>query len=107
MSEGKQFNYQCRCCFLEVILYEISKNVASFGCCSLVQMIMLFFCCCLKQVYNGQIGDLLDPTQRNLEVSIYGYLYGTVLSLNHYSLPLLFSLLHAYYGLVQIITDEG
>jgi len=43
MSEGKQFNYQCRCCFLEVILYEISKNVASFGCCSLVQMIMLFF----------------------------------------------------------------
>lgn len=38
MSEGKQFNYQCRCCFLEVILYVISKNVASFGCCSLVHI---------------------------------------------------------------------
>ncbi|XP_019460526.1 PREDICTED: kinesin-like protein KIN-12F isoform X4 [Lupinus angustifolius] len=36
MSEGKQFNYQCRCCFLEI--------------------------------YNEQIGDLLDPTQRNLEM---------------------------------------
>ncbi|PNX54682.1 kinesin-like protein KIN12B-like, partial [Trifolium pratense] len=35
MSEGKQFNYQCRCCFLEI--------------------------------YNEQVGDLLDPTQRNLE----------------------------------------
>jgi len=43
MSEGKQFNYQCRCCFIEVILNEISINVASFGCCSLVHMIMLFF----------------------------------------------------------------
>ncbi|AET00644.1 putative plus-end-directed kinesin ATPase [Medicago truncatula] len=38
MSEGKQFNYQCRCCFLEI--------------------------------YNGQIGDLLDPTQRNLEMKV-------------------------------------
>ncbi|CAK8538887.1 unnamed protein product [Lathyrus sativus] len=36
MSEGKQFNYQCRCCFLEI--------------------------------YNEEIGDLLDPTQRNLEM---------------------------------------
>ncbi|CAL0317445.1 unnamed protein product [Lupinus luteus] len=36
MSEGKQFNYQCRCCFLEI--------------------------------YNEQIGDLLDPAQRNLEM---------------------------------------
>ncbi|KAF1890333.1 hypothetical protein Lal_00013587 [Lupinus albus] len=36
MSGGKQFNYQCRCCFLEI--------------------------------YNEQIGDLLDPTQRNLEM---------------------------------------
>lgn len=35
MSEGKQFNYQCRCCFLEI--------------------------------YSEQVGDLLDPTQRNLE----------------------------------------
>ncbi|KAI4307920.1 hypothetical protein L6164_031045 [Bauhinia variegata] len=35
-SEGKQFNYQCRCSFLEI--------------------------------YNEQIGDLLDPTQRNLEM---------------------------------------
>ncbi|KAJ7963698.1 Kinesin-like protein [Quillaja saponaria] len=35
-SEGKQFNYQCRCSFLEI--------------------------------YNEQIGDLLDPTQRNLEI---------------------------------------
>ncbi|MED6205565.1 hypothetical protein PIB30_018737 [Stylosanthes scabra] len=34
MSEGKQFNYQCRCCFLEI--------------------------------YNEQIGDLLDPAQQNL-----------------------------------------
>ena len=24
-----------------------------------------------KQIYNEQIGDLLDPTQQNLEVSIY------------------------------------
>lgn len=23
MSEGKQFNYQCRCCFLEVILCNL------------------------------------------------------------------------------------
>ncbi|KAK7385998.1 hypothetical protein VNO78_32020 [Psophocarpus tetragonolobus] len=36
VSDGKQFNYQCRCSFLEI--------------------------------YNEQIGDLLDPTQRNLEV---------------------------------------
>ncbi|CAL0307367.1 unnamed protein product [Lupinus luteus] len=36
MSEEKQFNYQCRCCFLEI--------------------------------YNEQIVDLLDPTQRNLEM---------------------------------------
>ncbi|KAG5081718.1 hypothetical protein AAZX31_02G279200 [Glycine max] len=36
VSEGKQFNYQCRCSFLEI--------------------------------YNEQIGDLLDPTQRNLEM---------------------------------------
>ncbi|XP_028758466.1 LOW QUALITY PROTEIN: kinesin-like protein KIN-12C [Neltuma alba] len=36
MPEGKQFNYQCRCSFLEI--------------------------------YNEQIGDLLDPAQRNLEV---------------------------------------
>ncbi|KAJ7960867.1 Kinesin-like protein [Quillaja saponaria] len=35
-SEGKLFNYQCRCSFLEI--------------------------------YNEQIGDLLDPTQRNLEI---------------------------------------
>jgi hypothetical protein len=28
------------------------------------------FCCRLKQIYNEQVGDLLDPTQRNLEVSI-------------------------------------
>ncbi|XP_054796389.1 kinesin-like protein KIN-12F [Prosopis cineraria] len=35
-SEGKQFNYQCRCSFLEI--------------------------------YNEQIGDLLDPAQRNLEM---------------------------------------
>ncbi|KAL3508416.1 hypothetical protein ACH5RR_027817 [Cinchona calisaya] len=35
-SEGRQFNYQCRCSFLEV--------------------------------YNEQIGDLLDPTKRNLEI---------------------------------------
>ncbi|XP_014505122.1 kinesin-like protein KIN-12F isoform X1 [Vigna radiata var. radiata] len=35
-SDGKQFNYQCRCSFLEI--------------------------------YNEQIGDLLDPTQRNLEM---------------------------------------
>ncbi|XP_050367621.1 kinesin-like protein KIN-12F [Argentina anserina] len=35
-SEGKQFNYQFRCSFLEV--------------------------------YNEQIGDLLDPTMRNLEI---------------------------------------
>ncbi|WJX64872.1 hypothetical protein P8452_49602 [Trifolium repens] len=35
-AEGKQFNYQCRCCFLEI--------------------------------YNEQVGDLLDPTQRNLEM---------------------------------------
>ncbi|KAL2316687.1 hypothetical protein Fmac_030563 [Flemingia macrophylla] len=34
-SEGKLFNYQCRCSFLEI--------------------------------YNEQIGDLLDPTQRDLE----------------------------------------
>ncbi|RZB66979.1 kinesin-like protein KIN-12F isoform X1 [Glycine soja] len=36
VSDGKQFNYQCRCSFLEI--------------------------------YNQQIGDLLDPTQRNLEM---------------------------------------
>ncbi|KAE9614756.1 putative plus-end-directed kinesin ATPase [Lupinus albus] len=36
MSEEKQFNYQCRCSFLEI--------------------------------YNEQIGDLLDSTQRNLEM---------------------------------------
>ncbi|TKY57366.1 Kinesin protein KIN12B [Spatholobus suberectus] len=36
VSEGKQFNYQCRCSFIEI--------------------------------YNEQIGDLLDPTQRNLEM---------------------------------------
>ncbi|KAK4278368.1 hypothetical protein QN277_016223 [Acacia crassicarpa] len=36
VSEGKQFNYQCRCSFLEI--------------------------------YNEQIGDLLDPAQRNLEM---------------------------------------
>ncbi|XP_020224344.1 kinesin-like protein KIN-12F isoform X1 [Cajanus cajan] len=36
VSEGKLFNYQCRCSFLEI--------------------------------YNEQIGDLLDPTQRNLEI---------------------------------------
>ncbi|KAL5101230.1 hypothetical protein RYX36_005557 [Vicia faba] len=36
LSEGKQFNYQCRCCFLEI--------------------------------YNEEIGDLLDPAQRNLEM---------------------------------------
>ncbi|ESW14365.1 hypothetical protein PHAVU_008G274700 [Phaseolus vulgaris] len=35
-SDEKQFNYQCRCSFLEI--------------------------------YNEQIGDLLDPTQRNLEM---------------------------------------
>jgi hypothetical protein len=43
MSEGKQFNYQCRCCFLEVILYEISTNVAILGDCSLGHMIMVIF----------------------------------------------------------------
>ncbi|KAL9316712.1 hypothetical protein ACSQ67_017713 [Phaseolus vulgaris] len=37
-SDEKQFNYQCRCSFLEI--------------------------------YNEQIGDLLDPTQRNLEACI-------------------------------------
>ncbi|XP_027368604.1 kinesin-like protein KIN-12F [Abrus precatorius] len=36
MFEGKQFNYQCRCSFLEI--------------------------------YNEQVGDLLDPTQRNLQM---------------------------------------
>ncbi|KAK7320334.1 hypothetical protein VNO77_29723 [Canavalia gladiata] len=36
VTEGKQFNYQCRCSFLEI--------------------------------YNEQVGDLLDPTQRNLQM---------------------------------------
>ncbi|CAI9088287.1 OLC1v1022581C1 [Oldenlandia corymbosa var. corymbosa] len=35
-ADGRQFNYQCRCSFLEI--------------------------------YNEQIGDLLDPTKRNLEI---------------------------------------
>ncbi|KAI3948575.1 hypothetical protein MKW92_053614, partial [Papaver armeniacum] len=44
-SGEKQVNYQCRCSFLE----------------------LLSFCCCL-QIYNEKIGDLLDPTQRNLKI---------------------------------------
>lgn len=44
---------------------------SDFGGCSFP--IMVFFCCSLKQIYNEEIGDLLDPTQRNLEVS-HGYL---------------------------------
>lgn len=42
MSEGKQFNYQCRCCFLEVIPCEISTIVEILG--GLFVSIMVFFC---------------------------------------------------------------
>lgn len=33
-------------------------------------ILILFLFRCLKQIYNEQIGDLLDPTQRNLEACI-------------------------------------
>lgn len=31
-------------------------------------MLLIYFVALLSQIYNGQINDLLDPTQRNLQV---------------------------------------
>lgn len=62
-TDGKQINYQCRCSFLEVIIF-LSSVLAWFHC-----MVLTIDSLFLK-VYDDKIGDLLDPTQRDLEVGL-------------------------------------
>lgn len=64
-SDGKQINYQCRCSFLEVILSSLS--VKALG---LISLHGLTIDGLFMQVYDEKIGDLLDPTQRDLEVNL-------------------------------------
>jgi len=43
----------------------------------LVMCFFLLFGCALKQIYNEQIDDLLNPIQQNLEVGIWFRHFGT------------------------------
>jgi len=55
----------------------------------------------LKQIYNEQIGDLLDPTQRNLEACIcHPFVLHTI---KLFTKCIGFSLLHAYYGWSKLL----
>ena len=72
MSDRKQFNYQWRCSFLEVIEFEffIKLSNAAMSLFLSVANFILFFAVFAKQIYDEQIRNLLNPIQRNLEVGI-------------------------------------
>lgn len=56
----------------------------------------------MKQIYNEQIGDLLDPTQRNLEACIcHPFVLRYVIKL--FTKCIGFPLLHAYYGWFKLL----
>lgn len=77
MSDQKQFSYQCRCSFVEVNLnlnffIKLPTVAVSLSCPLKLLMCFFFlssfFPCDLKQIYNDQIRNLLNPNQQNLVV---------------------------------------